>query len=92
MDEKRIEIDFCNKCPFTHHDEIGIFEHSYCAFGLFIGGDWREFTTEELLAGMTEEQLLKLKFMVRPRRYPKVVPDWCPLRSGPVSITLKESL
>jgi hypothetical protein len=76
-----IKIRRCNYCPFALYEEQGIFEHKYCTFGLYIeDGDWREFTYEEVMAGTPDAPYL--------RRYPLVIPDWCPLKSGPISLLL----
>jgi hypothetical protein len=81
-----ITVKNCPGCPFSTDGSTGIFQHTYCALGLYTGGDWREFTWQEVREGMTAREKVQ---HITPR-YPLVIPEWCGLKAGVKIVTDKE--
>ena len=79
---RQIKIERCTRCPFVERDTAGIFSYTYCTLGLSLGGDCRNFSTDEMYAGLSDTEIARLARLNRSPRYPHVIPEWCGLRAG----------
>ena len=79
---KQIKIERCSGCPFADESVIGVFSYTYCTLGLYLCKNGRQFTADEMYAGLSDVEIARLARLNRSPRYPHVIPEWCGLRAG----------